>query len=131
MEDVQSTLNIVEGLWDMQECVESRVMHPAYLELQNVKSDEGLVDDETAWKYIHFIVDWVTAVILGYLLKALRDGDPENYSEERGVELVSEWVKRTKEFYFEHFRGEEVSMSFIHIWLLENRFESEAKVRRK
>jgi hypothetical protein len=117
MEDVQSTLNEVEGLWDMQECFESRVVHPAYLALQNVGSDEGLVDDETAWKYTHSIIDWVTAVVAGYLLKALRDGDPENYSEERGGELVSEWIKRTKELHFEHFRGEEVSMSFVHVWL--------------
>lgn len=117
MEDVQSTLNEVRELWDIQECFESRVVHPAYLELQKVKNDEGLVDDETAWKYTHSIIDWVTAVISGYLLKALRDGDPENYSEERGGELVSEWIRRTKEFYFEHFRGEMVSMSFIHVWL--------------
>ncbi|OKP13454.1 Benzoate carboxyl methyltransferase [Penicillium subrubescens] len=49
MEDVQSTLNEVDEVWDMQECFESRVVHPAYLELQKVKSDDGLVDDETAF----------------------------------------------------------------------------------
>ncbi|KAJ5896004.1 uncharacterized protein N7473_005403 [Penicillium subrubescens] len=117
MEDVQSTLNEVDEVWDMQECFESRVVHPAYLELQKVKSDDGLVDDETACNYTHTIIHWVTAVIAGYLLKALGDGDPDNYSEGRGGKLVSEWIRRTKEFYFEHFRSEEVSMSFIHIWL--------------
>ncbi|KAJ5368185.1 uncharacterized protein N7496_007945 [Penicillium cataractarum] len=117
MEDVLSTLSEVEELWTMRECFENQVVHPAYGELQRVKSEEGLVDDEAAWKYTHAIIDWVTAVISGYLLKALRDGDPENYSEEKGGELVSEWISRTKGFYFAHFRGEEVSMSFIHVWL--------------
>lgn len=117
MEDVRSTLGEVGELWYMRECFESRVVHPAYLDLEKAKGDEGLVDDEAAWKYTHAIIDWVTAVIAGYLLKALRDGDPGNYSEKRGAELVREWIWRTKEFYFAHFRGDEVSMSFIHVWL--------------
>ncbi|CEJ59528.1 hypothetical protein PMG11_08149 [Penicillium brasilianum] len=117
IEDVQSSLSEVEEFWTIRECFENQVVHPAYVELQRATSKEGRVDDEAAWKYTHAIIDWVTAVISGYLLKALRDGDPENYSEEKSGELVSEWILRTKEFYFAHFRGEEVSMSFIHVWL--------------
>jgi hypothetical protein len=117
MEDVQSTLSQVNELWNMRECFESRVIHPAYLELQKAKSDRGLISDEAAWKYTHAIIDWVMAVVAGYLLKALMEGDPENYSEEKGSEIVAEWIKKIKEFYFDHFKGEEVSMSFIHVWL--------------
>lgn len=87
IEDVLSTLSEVEELWTMRECFENQVVHPAYGELQNVRTSEGLVDDEAAWKYTHAIIDWVTAVITGYFLKALRDGDLENYSEDKGGSL--------------------------------------------
>jgi hypothetical protein len=117
IEDVRATLDGVAELWDIRECIEDRVVHPAYLELEKAENEQGLVDDGVAWKYTHAIIDWVTAVIAGYMLKALRDGDPGVFTEERGAELVREWIWRAKEVYFEHFRGEMVSMAFVHIWL--------------
>lgn len=51
------------------------------------------------------------------MLKALRDGDPGVFTEERGAELVREWIWRAKEVYFEHFRGEMVSMAVVCVWL--------------
>lgn len=50
-------------------------MHPAYLELEKARNEQGLMSDEVAWKYNHAIIDWVTAVTAGYMLKALRDGN--------------------------------------------------------
>lgn len=85
-------------------------MHSAHLELEKSKDEQGLVDDEVAWRYTHAIIDWVTAVIAGYMLKPLKDGDPGGFTEEGGAELVREWIRRAKEVYFVHFRGEMVSM---------------------
>lgn len=87
---MRATLDGVTELWEIRECIEDRVVHSAYLELEKAKNEQSLVDDEVAWRYTYAIIDWVTAVIAGYMLKALRDRDPEEFTEDGGAELVKE-----------------------------------------